>query len=123
MINKRETYDPVKTVLVITTGFIGLFFITNLKWALYLAMVVSIISLLSNAIAKKISFAWLKLASFFSLVMPNIILSFIFFLILTPVALLSRVFKRNQLRLKNVDTSLFIQKGGIFQKEHFEKPW
>ena len=123
MIGKKETYEPVKTVLVITTGFILLFFITNLAWSLYLAMIVSILGLLSNAMAKKISFVWLKLASLLNLIMPNIILSIIFFLILTPIALLSRMFKKNQLRLKNSNKSLFIQKDSTFQKEHFEKPW
>jgi len=67
---------------------------------------------------------WMKLAKLLSYIAPNILLSIVFFLILTPVALLQKLFNKN----KSFDPS--INKLTTFQdtikkidKPHFEKPW
>ena len=116
--------DPVKTVLVITVGFLVVFVIAKWQWALYTALVVGILGVLSEYIAKKIDFVWMKLTWVLSLIIPNILLTLVFYLFLTPIALLSRIFgEKNQLGLKNNQNSMFKGSNKKFEPESFEKTW
>jgi predicted ferric reductase len=121
---KLQKTDPIKTVLVITVGMLIVFALTQWKWAFNAAVIVGLLGLLSSFIAKQIDYLWMKLAWVLSLIVPNILLSLIFYLLLTPIALLSRVFgEKNQLNLKNKTDSLFKDYNKVFDKPSFEKPW
>ncbi len=121
---KLQKTDPIKTVLVITVGMLIVFALTQWKWAFNAAVIIGLLGLLSSFIAKQIDFLWMKLAWVLSLIVPNILLSVIFYLLLTPIALLSRVFgEKNQLNLKNKTDSLFKDYNKVFDKPSFEKPW
>jgi len=66
----------------------------------------------------------MKLAWVLSLIIPNILLSSIFFLFLFPIALLSRLFgKKDPLMLKNPEKSVFRNQEKKFDKSSFENPW
>jgi cytochrome c oxidase subunit IV len=116
--------NPTKTILTITIGFLIVYIITDLNWALLVALFVGLAGLLSSFIAQKIDFLWMKLAWVLSLIVPNILLSLIFFAFLFPIALLSKLFgKKDPLILKNTRDSLFITSNKTFDKSSFEKPW
>ena len=130
MQNKKLKSEPLKTVLVITVGFLVIYaigkwrFEKDLNWALIVSLVVGVAGLLSGYLARKIDFLWMKLALILSYIVPNIILSLVFYLILTPLAWLSKIFgEKNQLDLKNTKPSLFKEHKKVFTKESFEKPW
>jgi len=75
-------------------------------------------------ISKLIEKFWFKLSFVLSLIIPNILLSIIFFLILTPIALLSKIFKaKSDFNRKNNKKSFFISINKTFKKESFEKAW
>jgi len=58
------------------------------------------------------------------MIIPNILLSVVFYLFLTPLALLSRIGKdKNPLSLKNTQATLFKEYTREFDKASFEKPW
>ena len=121
---KNSNTTPTKTVLVITVGFLLLFVITKSNWALYISICVGIAGASSSYLASKITYWWAKLAWILSLIVPNIVMSGIFYLLLTPIALLSRIFgEKNQLNLKNTAPSLFKTYNKNFDKASFEKPW
>ena len=121
---KNIKSEPIKTVLVITVGMMVVYLITKLQWTLYISVSVGILGVLSDYLAKKIDYLWMKLTWILSLIMPNILLSIIFYIFLTPVALLSRVFgEKNQLSLKNTSSTLFKDSNKKFDKASFEKPW
>lgn len=124
MNTKRSKSEPIKTVLVITIGLLIVYFITQWRWVLNASAIVGLLGLLSGYLAKQIDFLWMKLAWVLSLIIPNILLSLIFFLFLTPIAWLSRIFgKQNQLSLKNTEPSLFKDCHKQFDKKSFERPW
>ena len=75
--------EPVKTVLTISTGFVGVFLISKMQWVLWLSLVLGIIGIFSPYLSKKVDFLWMKLAYLLSLVVPNIILGIFFLLIST----------------------------------------
>jgi hypothetical protein len=124
MNSKQRNSDPVKTVLVITVGFLIVYLVTKWPWAIKVSIFIGLLGLLSGYIAKKIDFFWMKLTWVLSFIIPNILLTVIFYFFLTPLALLSGLFgNKNQLTLKNTERSLFNDRKKDFDKASFEKPW
>ncbi len=121
---KIKKSQPVKTILTIMLGFMVVYWMTKLQWAFSLAFLVGAIGLLSNYLAEKIDFLWMKLTWLLSLIVPNILMSIVFFAFLFPIALLSRIFgKSDTLNLKNKNISLFKNTNKEFSKSSFERPW
>lgn len=119
--NKSET---AKTMLAITVGTLLFFFMTKRLWLIKVSVIIGLIGLLSDGLSRKIEVVWTKLTWLLSQVIPNVLLSVIFFVFLTPIAFLSKIFgDKNQLHLKNTSTSLFKTTNKDFSKESFERPW
>ena len=124
MSEASKATNPVKTVLIITLGFGILFLLTKYDWMLYVALSVGALGAMSTFLAEKIDWIWTKIGWILSKIVPNIIMTLIFFLVLTPTAFLSRLFgKKDPMDLKNSASSLFKTKSSTFTKESFEKPW
>ncbi len=116
--------NPRITVLVITAGFAIIFLLTNAYWALWIGLVVGVLGGLSGFLARKIEWAWMKLAWLLSFVVPKILLTAIFFLVLCPLAGLSRTFgTRDPLLLQNNSKSTFKSVDKVFDAESLENPW
>lgn len=121
---KKIKTEPIKTVLVITVGMIVLNFVFKQELFLYIALVVGIAGIASGFLAEKINFVWMKLTWILSMIVPNILMSVIFYIFLTPLALFSKLFgAKNKLFLKNTSSSLFRDYEKTFDKSSFEKPW
>lgn len=115
---------PLKTVLLLVVASVILFLWKGWSWALPIALVIGLSSLLSPLITKKVDWAWRQLSKSLSWFIPKIILSLIFFLVLWPTAVLARLFGHSDpLNLKDLKSSLFhiIEKN--YQPEDFERPW
>jgi hypothetical protein len=124
METKKRIDSQYKTALVIIVGFVFVFVITSLKWILIATLIVGVISLISEKFLNILIFLWDKLSLVLSKIIPNLFLSIIFYLFLTPIALLSKIFsKRDQLNLKNNTSSLFVNYKKDISKIDFEKPW
>jgi hypothetical protein len=122
---ESKSANASKTVLIITVGFLVLYFFSKKDVFLYIAMGAGFLGSVSDYLADKIDWLWTKLGWLLSLIVPNIIMTIIFYVILTPTAFLSRLFgKSDPMDLKNTQSSLFKEKKETtFSKESFEKPW
>ena len=121
---KEIAFDPLKTILTITVGFLLIHIFTDLQWALFVAIFIGLAGLVSPYLAKQINFLWEKLTWVLSLIVPNILLSIIFYLFLTPIAWASKLFqKEDVLKLKNPTGSVFRDSNKFFDKKSFENPW
>ncbi|MCF6170545.1 MAG: hypothetical protein L3J66_06145 [Bacteroidales bacterium] len=110
--------------MIVTLGFLLIYLVSKWQWTLNVAFIVGILGLFSAYLARKIDFLWMKLAWLLSLIVPNVLLSLVFFMVLTPVAWLSGIFgRKDQLSLKNTNDSLFKEYNKKFDKAYFEKPW
>ena len=108
MRNDKREAQIHKTILTITVGMLIVYILTDWNGALMSALVVGIAGLFSNYAAKTIHNLWMKLTWLLSLIMPNILLSLVFYLIVVPTAFLARMFhSKDQLLLKNKHISLF----------------
>lgn len=116
--------DPSRTVLVITVGFLMIYLITEWNGWLIISFFIGIAGILSGFLARKIEWAWMKLTWVLSLIVPNILLTLVFYFILTPIALLSKLFaKEDPLILKNNRNSMFKKHNKEFGPKSFENPW
>lgn len=83
---------------------------------------ISLGSIVSYKIAKFIENVWLKFSFILSKIVPNILLTTIFIFLLTPLAILSRIFKaKTNFISSNTKKSFFINKVKVFEKKSFEK--
>lgn len=117
--------EKAKAQLVMVTGFLILYFIFKKDWLLYLAAFVGItgiaIPFLGNLIVK----GWFKLAEILGAINGRILLSLIFFIILFPVALLSRLGRnKNPLGLRKSDkNTAFTERNHRYTAKDLENVW
>ena len=121
---KKIKSDPTKTVLTISMGFLAIYFFTKIEWTLHASLTIGLIGILSSYLSKKIEILWFKLAWILGLIIPNILLTAIFYLFLYPISLLSKIFNNSDtLKLKNNSETTFTTCNKEFDKKSFENPW
>lgn len=110
-------------MLVFTLVLIILFLsYKNVKF-LYAALVIGAIALFIPALSRKIHDLWMKFAEVLGMVMNKVILGLVFFIFLVPVALLSRVFRKNPLKVTKEKTSYFSERNFTYTKKSLEQLW
>lgn len=116
--------NPSQTVLVICTGLVLVYFIFDLRWVLYLAFSLGLLSILSFWVSEKVEWVWFKLTYLLSLIVPNILLGLIFFLFLTPIAFLASIFaKKDSFLLKKPENSAYQVINKKYGAADLENPW
>ena len=121
---KLKKTEPIKTVLVISMGLLLIFLFTQWQWTLFTSLAIGLIGIFSPYLSKKVDFLWMKLTYVLSLIVPNILLGAVFYLLLFPISLFSKLFrKKDPLLLTNRLKSTYTVPERSFDKESFEKPW
>jgi hypothetical protein len=121
---KNIKSNPIKTILTISIGFLLLYLIGKQNWALWVAIGIGAIGIISEKLSVLIEKLWFKLALILSYIVPNIIMGAIFFLFLFPIALLSKIFKKkDSLKLKNNIDTVYSERVVVYDKTHFENMW
>lgn len=118
---KKDTSKS--SILIISMGFLVFFLIFNIKWLLYISLAVGVLGALSTTISQKIEWAWMKLAGILSLIIPTILLTLVFYLVLFPVSLLYRIFNKDSLMLSSKYDSYFIAINRKIDKKSMENIW
>ncbi len=120
---KNIKTNPVQTVLTITIGLVIVYLMTEIRWVLIIGLIIGLMGIFSPFLSKQIDFVWMKLTWILSLIVPNILLSIVFYLFLFPIALLSRLSRKDELMLKKQQKTLFRDRKETFDKGYFEKTW
>ena len=115
--------NPSKTILVIVTGLLILYFFTKLDYLFNFILLIALIGVFSTYLSRKIELFWFKLAYILGLIIPNIILGLIFYFFLFPIALLSRITSKDPLFLKNNSNSIYREVNKSFDKLSFKNTW
>jgi len=113
---KLNRENELETILTLCVMLVVVYFVTKQlhTWLLSLSVLLGLIGMFFKYLSSKIAWAWMKLAEGMGFVSSKIILSIVFFLILCPVALLSRVFgKSDHLQLKKPEGSSY-----YYPREH-----
>ncbi len=115
--------DYKKTKLAIILGFLLIYVIFRLNLLLYFTLFLTVIFLSLPFVGNKICHMWLKFAYIVGKINTKIILTIIFYFILTPIAILYRLKEKDFLRIKKTDASQFYHREYKYCPEDFEKLW
>lgn len=113
----------MKSVLAICLAMILCYLKFQSYYFLVIAGILFSTSILYNPAVIFIHKYWMKLAAILSKFMQPIILSAVFFIILTPLAILQKLFAKNSIQLKNNSATTFVEVKKKFSSNHFENPW
>jgi hypothetical protein len=112
------------TILVIVVGFIIIYAYSKNFNFLKVSIIIGLLGVIFDKASLFINKIWFKISFILSLIIPNILLGSIFYLILFPIALLSRLFgNKDQLMLINNKESFFKNRIQKFKITSFENPW
>lgn len=118
------TKDKIlETSLVLTTGFLVIYKLSQTELFLWLAISFGLIGVFVKPLAKYIAIAWFKLADILNFFMSKIVLGSIFYFILFPVALLSRISQKDKLQLKKPKQSNWIERNHTYKSADLENIW
>jgi hypothetical protein len=116
--------DKAKAQLVIVTGLLVLYFIFDALFLLYAAVAIGVLSIAVPAAGNLIVKGWYKLAEVLGAINGRILLSIVFFIILFPIAVLSRIGKKNPLTLKrDNEKSAFAERNHLYTAKDLENVW
>ena len=113
----------LETSLVLTTGFLLLYFITKNDVFLYISFVFGIIGIFIKPLAKCIAIGWFKLADILNYFVSKIILAVLFFVVLWPVSILYKISNKDKLRLKKFRNSNWIERNYVYSSSDLENIW
>ena len=80
-------------------------------------------AIFANYLSNIIEWAWMKLSQLLSYIIPNILLSIVYFLFLVPISLLSRLFTKDPLMLSKKYNTYFIDINNEIDIKSFKKTW
>jgi hypothetical protein len=119
-----KNYQSKETVLVITVGLLVLHLVFKNKLFLYCALGIGLAGVFSFYLSEKIHWFWNQLSVLLAAVSNRVLLGIVFFLVLTPMALIRRLGKKGRLRrFDGKATSNFSRREHVFEKKDLENTW
>lgn len=111
------------SLIIISIGFSSIFLLTKNEWFL-LPTFAAIAGFLLTKLGEIIHRGWMQLAKVLGYINSRILLSIIFFLILTPIALLMRLLGKTQFVKKaGSQQSLFVSRNHLYNSKDLEQPF
>ena len=120
----RKFGITISIILMIIAGFLFLKEKESYQIFLTVGTILFMLGILVPAILKPIYWIWMIFATILGWIMTRIILSILFYVILTPIGLISRVFGKQFLELKWNKTNITYwnnRKIHLLEKTHYEK--
>lgn len=116
--------NPIKSVVAVIVLILIVYIYSSREWLIIVAIAIGVLSITFRNAADKIDFLWFKLSWILGKILPNVLLTLIFYLLLMPLAFLSRLFgKKDLLKLKDHYSSLYIKNTEVIDKKYFERLW
>jgi sorbitol-specific phosphotransferase system component IIC len=96
------------------------------SWYLYTAMVLHVVNMIVPNIYRPVAVVWLGLSDAMGAVMSKVLLSLVYFLVVTPIALLRRISGKDSLKLrafKSSKESVMVKRDHLFTARDLERPY
>lgn len=125
MKDHSERIKVYQTIIILSLAGLGAFWYWEKKELLLLAIGLLLVSLLVYPIARYIYLGWMALADVLGWVNTRILLGVVFFFLLTPLALVRRLFKAPLIE-KKFDAekkTYFHKRKAQVSSEDFEQLW
>ena len=120
---KKFESNTYKTILTICIGLLIIYVFTEVKVLITISIVLGLIGIISKYLSKKIEWMWFKFSEILSYIIPNIILSVIFYFLLFPISIFSKIFRKEDLLQKKYNGSTFLKTTKEFDSNSFTQPF
>ena len=113
-IGSNRSFGIVFSVVFLLISIYPLINDENIRyWSLLVSLIFLILGILNSRILTSLNIIWFKFGLFLGKIFAPLIMGIIFFLIVTPIGLIMKFFKKDLLNLKfNKDKSYWIKKTG-----------
>lgn len=111
------------TILVFVIVLIILFLIYRNDNLIYASLALGAIAIFIPSLSRKIHDVWMKFAELLGFVMNKVILGLVFFIFLVPIAFLSKMFRKNPLKVKKGMNTYFSERNFTYTKKSLEQLW
>jgi len=119
MDNSREK----TTVVTIMVVFLLLYGIFSFRALWLVAFIIGLASLFSGYLTRWIHKGWFFLGGLLGKVMSRVVFGILFFVILLPVAYISKIFRKDIMMMKKNYPSYFVDRNMVYEPKDLEKPW
>jgi Na+-translocating ferredoxin:NAD+ oxidoreductase RnfD subunit len=114
----------LETICVLALFSLVLFIVTQWTFFCYASLALLTTALFLKTAAEKISQGWLKFAGVLGSLNNKILLALLFYLLLTPIALLYRFFNKDPLKLDLKATgSYYSERDHTYDSDDLTKMW
>jgi Saxitoxin biosynthesis operon protein SxtJ len=114
----------IETILVIATGMTVFFLVAERLEFLYVGLGLAVVGLAVPVAAKYIHLGWMGIAKVLGFLNSHILLGLVFFLFLTPLALLRRLGRKDLLQLRKKSAgSYYTERNHKYSGQDLEHPW
>lgn len=122
---KEIKEDPAtpRVQLVIVTGFLVIAAIFDWEDPAWLALFIGVISLVIPPAGVGIVWFWFRLSLVLGWINTRILLSIVYFLFVSPIAILFRLFGNDPMALKGEGKSIYVWREHTYRPEDLENPW
>ena len=119
-----KNYQSKETVLVITVGLLVLYIVFKNRGFLYCALGIGLAGVFSFYLSEKIHWVWSRFSLVLAAVSNRVLLGIVFFVVLTPMALIRRLGRKSGLRRFDPNAgSNFSRREHVFEKKDLENTW
>ena len=120
-----DRIDTFKTVNILALALLIGYIVFDIKWLLWIALLLVFGNAVESRITALIATYWMKFAAIAGNYNAKLILSIMFFLVLTPIASVYRLLNSNIVNhfRKNQRQSYFDDVNKSYIKSDFEKLW
>lgn len=122
-ITKDQSRDTGMAMVLL---FLLMFAARKREWLLIGAMVAHVVNMAVPQIYRPVAVLWLGLSDLLGAVVPKILLSLVFFLVVTPIGALRRLFGKDALKLrvfKASQDSVMLERNHTFVARDLERPY
>lgn len=115
--------EVIKTINVIALALILIYLIFNIVWVGWLGFILLVIATFEIPLDNFIAKYWMKFAGVLGFINSRILLTLVYYVMLTPIAILFRVFNKNitdHFKTKKVSLETT---NVTYNKEFFERVW
>jgi hypothetical protein len=118
----KDRARHIETLFSILLGMAGISIWFDLPLLLYIGLGVSALGYAFPLAGKYISLGWVQLSKLLGGINSHVILAVIFFVALTPLALLRRLLGSDRLMLRRRGT-YWVERGHKYSPGDMDKPW
>lgn len=112
-----------ETVITIMVGCLVLYKVFSIPALLIVAVSIGVAGIASDKLTHWIHRAWFLLADILGYVMSKLILGTLFLVLLLPLALLAKIFRKDFMMIKKGYPSYFVEKHTVYEPKDLENPW